>query len=115
MLRCQCTGPGYALATPKSRIHLTPRGGTGSIGDRMAEVKIRKLDDDVVKALRTRAEERGVSLEEEARRTLRDSVVEKLEAFARRAAASRAATRRPNGKKASDSAILIRKDRDAWG
>jgi plasmid stability protein len=81
----------------------------------MADVKIRKLDDGVARALRARAAERGVSLEEEARRTLGDSVAKKIDAFARRAAASRAATRRPKGKKASDSAILIRKDRDAWG
>jgi len=81
----------------------------------MAEVKIRKLDDGVARALRTRARERGVSLGEEARRTLSESVAKKLDAFARRAAASRAATRRPKGKRASDSAALIRKDRDAWG
>jgi plasmid stability protein len=81
----------------------------------MADVKIRKLDDGVARALRSRAIERGVSLEEEARRTLSESVARKLAAFARRAAASRAATRRPKGKKASDSAVLIRKDRDAWG
>jgi plasmid stability protein len=81
----------------------------------MAEVKIRKLDDEVARALRTRAAKRGVSLEEEARRTLSDSVARGIEAFARRAAATRAATRRPKGKKASDSAILIRQDRDAWG
>jgi plasmid stability protein len=81
----------------------------------MAEVKIRRLDDEVARALRTWAAERGVSLEEEARRTLSDSVARKIEAFARRAAATRAATRRTKGRKASDSAVLIRKDRDAWG
>jgi plasmid stability protein len=81
----------------------------------MAEVKIRRLDEDVARALRARARERGVSLEEEARRTLGESVVTKLRAFARRAAASRAATRPPRGKVPSDSAVLIRKDRDAWG
>src|SRR5437870_2533008 len=63
----------------------------------MAEVKIRKLDDDVARALRTRARQRGVSLKEEARRTLSESVAKKLDAFARRAAACRAATRRPKG------------------
>ena len=81
----------------------------------MAEVKIRKLDDSVARALRARARGRGVSLEEEARKTLSESVTKTLQAFARRAAASRAATRRPKGKRASDSAILIRKERDAWG
>ena len=81
----------------------------------MAEVKIRKLDDSVASALRARARGRGVSLEEEARKTLSESVTKTLQAFARRAAASRAATRRPKGKRASDSAILIRKERDAWG
>jgi plasmid stability protein len=81
----------------------------------MAQVKIRKLGDGVARALRTRARERGVSLEEGARRALSDSVAKKLQAFARRAAASRDATRPPKGRKASDSAVLIRKDRDAWG
>jgi len=49
----------------------------------MAEVKIRKLDDGVARALRTRARERGVSLEEEARRTLSESVAKKAEGQAR--------------------------------
>jgi plasmid stability protein len=81
----------------------------------MAEVRIRKLDAGVVRALRAWARQRGVSLEEEARRTIGESVVKRIEAFARRAAASRAATRRSRGRRPSDSAVLIRKDRDAWG
>jgi plasmid stability protein len=81
----------------------------------MAEVKIRKLDEGVVRALRTRARARGVSLEEEARRALSESVARKLETFARRAAACRAATRRLRRRRASDSTKIIRKDRDAWG
>jgi plasmid stability protein len=81
----------------------------------MAEVKIRKLDEAVVRALRTRARMRGVSLEEEARATLGASVAKRLQAFARSAAACRAATRKPRGRRTSDSAKLIRRDRDAWG
>ena len=81
----------------------------------MAEVKIRKLDDGVVRALRTRARARGVSLEEEARSTLGESVARRLEAFARSAAACRAGSRKARRRRASDSAALIRKDRDAWG
>jgi plasmid stability protein len=80
----------------------------------MPEMKIRRLDDGVVKTLRTRAREHGVSLEEEARRALSESVAEKLKAFVRRAAASRTATRPLRGRRASDSAVLIRRDRDAW-
>lgn len=38
-----------------------------------------------------------------------------IEAFARRAVSRRARTRQSKGKKASDSAALIRKDRDDWG
>jgi antitoxin FitA len=96
-------------------VNVDPTWGHGYHRSGMAEVKIRKLDDDVARALRSRAQERGVSLEEEARRTLGDSVAQKLQAFARRAAASRAATRPSKGKQASDSTVLIRKDRDAWG
>lgn len=93
---------------------LPPRGGIDTVAD-MADVKIRKLDDGVARALPNRAARRGISLEEEARRTLSESVAKKIDAFARRAAANRGVTRRSKGKRVSDSAILIREDRDAWG
>ncbi len=81
----------------------------------MADLKVRKVPDSVAAAVRTRARARGTSVEEEVRRTLAESVAAKREAFARRAAAARADTRRPAGKRASDSARLIRQERDAWG
>ena len=81
----------------------------------MAEFKIRNLAPQIAAVLRTRAKARGVSMEEEARSALAESVALKREAFARRAAASRASTRRPKGRPASDSAVLIRRERDAWG
>jgi plasmid stability protein len=81
----------------------------------MGEFKIRNLDPQVAAVLRTRAKTRGVSMEEEARSALTESVALKREAFARRAAACRASTRRPKGRPVSDSAVLIRRERDAWG
>ena len=81
----------------------------------MAEFKVRNLDDRIASALRTRARAHGVSVEEEVRRLLAESVVKKREAFARRAAASRAATRRARKRRATDSTVLIRRERDAWG
>lgn len=40
----------------------------------MATLSVRKIDDDVYEKLRIRAAERGVSMEEEARRILRNAV-----------------------------------------
>jgi plasmid stability protein len=81
----------------------------------MAEFKIRNLDERVANALRTRAREEGVSMEEAARRALGESVVQKRQAFARRAAACRAASRRRRRGRPSDSTAAIRRERDAWG
>lgn len=81
----------------------------------MADVKVRNLDERVAAALRTRAKSRGISLEEEVRRSLAETVVARQEAFARRAAACRAATRGRKSRRPSDSAVLIRRERDAWG
>ncbi len=44
------------------------------MGARMANISIRKLDDDVFFRLRTLAEEHGVSMEEEVRRILKQAV-----------------------------------------
>ncbi len=81
----------------------------------MSEIKVRNLDPRVAAAVKQRAKARGVSAEAEIRRTLGESVALKREGLARRATASRAATRPPRGRMASDSADLIREDRDAWG
>jgi plasmid stability protein len=80
----------------------------------MAELKVRQLDDRVAEALKTRAAQRGVSLEEEVRSTLVASVAARRAAFERRARALRADTGRP-GRPALDSARIIRKERDANG
>jgi plasmid stability protein len=81
----------------------------------MAELKIRSLDEQVASALRTRARADGTSLEEAARRALAESVEQRRSAFARRAAACRAASREARRRKPSDSATTIRRERDAWG
>ncbi|HEY6449299.1 MAG TPA: hypothetical protein VIX60_01300 [Candidatus Cybelea sp.] len=78
----------------------------------MADLKVRNLDDRVAAALRARARQQGTSIEEEARRALSLSVTRRGEAFARRAAALRAAIGDlPEGW--LDSAATIREDRDA--
>jgi plasmid stability protein len=81
----------------------------------MADVKVRNLDEGVARALRTRAKARGVSLEEEVRRSLAESIAVREAAFAKRAAACRAATRHTRRRPPSDSTVLIRRERDAWG
>jgi plasmid stability protein len=81
----------------------------------MADVKVRNLDERVARALRTRAKSRGVSLEEEVRRSLAETIALRQEAFARRAAACRAATSGRGRRRRSDSVVIIRRERDAWG
>ena len=81
----------------------------------MADIKVRNLDERVADVLRVRARQRGVSLEEEIRRTLAESVTANMEAFARRAAALRAATADQPLEPELDSVRLIREQRDAWG
>lgn len=81
----------------------------------MAELKVRQLDDRVAAVLKARAKQRGISLEEEVRSTLSASVLARRDAFARRAAALRAAGGGVAGDPALDSARLIREDRDDWG
>jgi plasmid stability protein len=86
-------------------------GGDGE----MAEIKVRRLDDRVVAALKARAKKRGVSLEEEVRATLSASVAARRQVLARRAAALRAAAGGTPGNPELDSARIIREERDAWG
>lgn len=80
----------------------------------MANLKVRQLDENIARALKTRAARRGVSLEEEIRSTLSASVILRRCAFSRRAAALRASTAGPKSA-ALDSARIIRKERDATG
>jgi plasmid stability protein len=81
----------------------------------MAELKVRQLEDRVAAALRSRAERRGVSLEEEVRSTLTAAVDARQEAFARRAAACRRAAGNSPGSARLDSARLVRRERDGNG
>jgi antitoxin FitA len=81
----------------------------------MADLKVRNLDDHVAAVLKARARHKGISLEEEIRRTLAASVQADREAFIRRAAAVRAAAGGKPGKPELDSARIIREERDAWG
>ena len=81
----------------------------------MAEIKVRQLEGRVATALRSRAERRGVSLEEEVRSTLTAAVDARRDAFARRAAACRRAAGKGPGAPRLDSARLVRKERDARG
>lgn len=81
----------------------------------MAELKVRQLENRVATALRSRAERRGVSLEEEVRSTLTAAVDARRDAFARRAAACRRAVGKGPGASRLDSARLMRKERDGRG
>jgi plasmid stability protein len=81
----------------------------------IADIKVRNLDDRITDILKARAKQRGISLEEEIRRTLAASVNSDMEAFARRAAALRAATAGQELDPELDSVRVIREQRDAWG
>ncbi|MGH6905215.1 MAG: FitA-like ribbon-helix-helix domain-containing protein [Geminicoccaceae bacterium] len=81
----------------------------------MADIKVRNLDARVADILRARAKQRGHSLAEEVRRTLAASIHSDMAAFARRAAALRAATAGQEHDPAADSVAAIREQRDAWG
>jgi plasmid stability protein len=81
----------------------------------MADLKVRNVDDHVASVLRARAAHKGISLEEEIRRTLAASVDADREAFIRRAAAVRAAAGGQPGRPELDSVRIIREERDAWG
>jgi antitoxin FitA len=81
----------------------------------MADLKVRNLDDFVASALKARAKAKGVSLEEEVRRTLTASVRADREELVRRARALHAAAGSKPGNPRLDSARTIREERDAWG
>ena len=81
----------------------------------MADLKVRNLDDCVASALKARAKARGISLEEEIRRTLAASVAADREELVRRAKALHAAAGGVPGRPEFDSARTIREERDARG
>lgn len=60
----------------------------------MADLKVRNLDDFVASALKARATAKGVSLEEEVRRTLAASVAVDREELVRRAKGTACRSRR---------------------
>ena len=80
----------------------------------MSELRIRKLEEWVTDALRARARRHARSLEEELRVLLREDVLREKKALAERAAARLEKVREKYGT-FSDSAVLIREDRDARG
>jgi plasmid stability protein len=76
----------------------------------MAQVLVRNLDDQVVAALRRKAELHGHSLEQELRLTL--TAAARLTPEERVALARRIRSLTPTGVEQSDSTELIRQDRD---
>ncbi|PWU22289.1 MAG: hypothetical protein C5B48_10305 [Candidatus Rokuibacteriota bacterium] len=75
----------------------------------MAQVVIRNIDDAAMDRLKARARRNGVSLERELRTILTETARLDDSGFRRRAAAFR---RKLSGRRHSDSAKLIRDDRD---
>lgn len=76
----------------------------------MAQVLVRQLDEKVVERLKKRAREHGRSLQSEVKTILEEAVPDyeaawqRIETFRRRM--------KQSGRKFSDSAVLIREDRD---
>jgi plasmid stability protein len=81
----------------------------------MADLKVRNLDDHVASALKARARQKGISLEEEVRRTLALSVARDRAELVTRAKALHAAAGGAPGRPELDSVRIIREERDAWG
>lgn len=77
----------------------------------MAQVIVRNLEDDVVATLKRKAELHGCSLEQELRDIL--SAATKLKKEERISLSKRIRALTPTGAGQSDSAELIRADRDA--
>jgi plasmid stability protein len=80
----------------------------------MTEVRIRNVDDWVVESLRTRARSKGHSLEGELRELLREEAMRPRQEFAGELRKMREELRTKYGT-FSDSAALIREDRDSRG
>lgn len=77
----------------------------------MAQVLVRNLDDNVVERLRRKAELNGLSLEQELREVL--TAAARLTPEERVALSRRIRALTPGGKLRSESADLIRQDRDS--
>jgi plasmid stability protein len=80
----------------------------------MAEVRVRNLDDWVVGWFRAQAKRHGQSLEGELRQTLKDVALDRKRVVADRLRANLKEMEEKYGT-FSDSAALIREDRDARG
>ena len=80
----------------------------------MKDVRVRKLDDWVVSWFRTQAKRHGRSLESELRSALRDAALQRKQELAAELRADLAALEQKYGT-FSDSAVLVREDRDARG
>jgi len=83
-------------------------------GIRMAEIRVRNLDDWVVEAYRSRAKRHGRSLEGELRQLLRDEVTSARKTLVDKLEADLQVTRAKYGV-LPDSAPGIREDRDTRG
>jgi plasmid stability protein len=81
----------------------------------MTDIKVRNLYASVAPALRSRAEAKGISLEEEVRRTLAASVEADRAELVRRARALHAPAGGQPGKPELDSASIVRAERDVRG
>ncbi len=77
----------------------------------MAQVLVRNLDDKVVARLKKRAERQGRSLQAEVKTILEEAAKEETGDFWEAAERIRERLKR-SGRKFSDSAALIREDRD---
>ncbi|WHZ28622.1 MAG: hypothetical protein OJF51_003420 [Nitrospira sp.] len=77
----------------------------------MAQILIRNLDDKLVGRLKKRAKERGRSLQAEVKRILEEAAKDEATEFWKAADRIRERLKR-SGRKFSDSAELIREDRD---
>jgi len=75
----------------------------------MAQLTVRNLDSELVRRLKIRAAEHSRSAEAEHRAILEAALRSSAAGFWERAAAMRRATR---GRAATDSAVLVRRDRD---
>lgn len=80
----------------------------------MTEVRIRNVDEWIVESLRTRARSKGHSLEGELRELLREEAMRPRQELAEQLRGMRRELRDKHGT-FSDSAALIREDRDARG
>ena len=77
----------------------------------MAQVLVRNLTEKVVRQLKKRAEQRGRSLQAEVKLILEEAAQQDNEEFWKAADSIRERLRR-TGRKFSDSAELVREDRD---